>query len=185
MSEGIFKGLFTGVFGREPKDDVDAAEMAAELKGYKEKYPELTADLTKATSQVAELTEKLDKATTTISEFETADKERREADQEGQIKAAVAAGKLAPTQADWAKGNFEAFLSLVESVKEGAVGPPKGRVVTDKAIDSADALLGPIDSEALDLEIKAHLEAHPELEGDYGKAALVVKKAHAAAGKEV
>jgi phage I-like protein len=83
MSEGIFKGLFTGVFGREPKDDVDAAEMAAELKGYKEKYPGLTADLTKATSQVAELTEKLDKATTTISEFEAADKERREPDQGG------------------------------------------------------------------------------------------------------
>jgi hypothetical protein len=58
-------------------------------------------------------------------------------------------------------------------------------VVTDKAIASTDAPLGKLDSGALDLEIKAHLEAHPELKGDYGKAALVVKKAHAAAGKEV
>ena len=184
MSEGIFKGLFTGVFGREPRDDVDAAEMAAELKGYKEKYPQLTADLETATSKATELTEKLDEANEVISEFETANVERAEAEKAAKVETALTEGRISQSVAKAAKEDPETFLAAAEKTPKGTYSPPKGRQVTDKAIDSADTtdLGSEGDSASLDTEVKAHMAEHKVL---YHEAWLAVKTAHAAAGKGV
>jgi hypothetical protein len=143
----------------------------------------LTEDLRDATSQVAELTEKLDKATTTISEFEAADKDRREAGKAVQVETALAEGRIPQSQADLAKADPDAFLATAEKTPEGMFSPPKGRVVTDKAIASSDTPLGKLDSGALDIEVKAYMAAN-KIE-KYHEAALAVKKLHEAAGKEV
>ena len=102
------------------------------------------------------------------------------------LDAALAAGKIAPKQVDWAKANFEAFLTLVEGVEDGAVGPTKDRIVTDDVIATADAKNITGDKATmLEAEVKAYLKAHPELEGNYGQAWLAVTKGHQAKGKGV
>ena len=180
----FWKGLFTRVAGKEPVDEVEAATMAAELKKTREESVQLKADVTAASTKVTELTEQLTKANTKISEFEAADKDRLEKDQDGQIKAAVTAGKIAPTQVEWAKANFESFLSLVAAVEDGAVGPPKGQQVSDKAIGSADTatLSGDADNKALDAEIKTHMAKNKVA---YHEAWLAVKAERSAAGTGV
>jgi chromosome segregation ATPase len=160
MDGNFFKGLFSRVAGREPKDEVDAATLAAELSGLREKTDVLATELAGATSKVSELTEKLEKANEVISEYKAAEAERREADQAAQVKAALEAGKIAPGQIEWAKANFEAFLSLVESTEPGTYGPPKGRVVSDEAINKADSTSLSDSSAALDVEAKEYAREH-------------------------
>ena len=188
MASDFWKKFLSRAAGKDLEDEVDAATEAAKLAEIRKNHDTLTAEKAAATSKATELTEKLEKANEVISEFETANAERIATDQAGQIEAAVTAGKLAPTQSDWAKANFEAFLSLVEGVEDGAVGPPRGRQVTEGALEGTDTtdLGGKGDRAALDTEVRAYLEAHPELDGDYGLAWLAVTKAaEAAAGKGV
>jgi hypothetical protein len=187
MDGKFIMGLLAKVFGREPKDEVDAATMAAELKVIRESHDTLTADLATSVSKATGLTEQLGTATKTISEMETADADRIAAGKGAQVDAALAAGKIGATQVEWAKANFEAFLSLIDGVEDGTFAPPKGRQVPDEVIAGADSTnLTGDQKTALDAEVHAHLKAHPELKGHYGNAWLAVtKEREAAAGKGV
>jgi hypothetical protein len=183
MASDFWKTFLSRAVGKELEDEVDAATETAKLSEIRENHVQLTADLEASASKVSELAEQLETANKTISEMKVADFDRIAEGQEDQVDAALAAGKIGSTQVNWAKANFDSFLSLIDGVEDGTFGPPRGRVVTDKAIASTDAPLGDLSKEALDLEIKAYMAAN-DIE-KYHVAAKVVKKAHAAAGKEV
>ncbi|RLE21804.1 MAG: hypothetical protein DRJ50_08625 [Actinobacteria bacterium] len=186
MASDFWKKFLSRAVGKDLEDEVDAATETAKLEAIRENHSKLTTDLEAKTTEASELTEKLATATSIISEMKTADADRIAATQDAQVDAAVAAGKIAPTQVDWAKANFEAFLTLVEGVEDGAVGPTKERIVSDATIAAAEAKRLTGDKTAtLEAEIKIYLEAHPELKGNYGQAWLAVTKAHQAEGKGV
>lgn len=173
MDGNFFKGLFSRVAGREPQDEVDAATLAAELSGLREKTDSLVAELAGATSKVSELAEKLDEANRVISDYKAAEAERRAADQAAQIEAALSDGKIAPGQVEWAKENFSSFVSLIESTDAGTYGPPKGRIVKDEAINKPDSINLSGDSASLDAEAKVYAREHGI---PYHAAVLAVKK---------
>jgi hypothetical protein len=187
MASDFWKTFLSRAVGKELVDEVDAATETAKLSEIRENHDQLTADLKASTSKVSELTEQLDTAKKTISEFEDAGKARADAEKIAQVETALTEGRIPRAQADLAKADPAAFLATAEKTPEGTFSPPKGRQVSDGVIAGADSTsLTGDEKAALDAEVYAHLKAHPELNGHYGKGWLAVTKAReAAAGKGV
>lgn len=181
MSESIFKGLFSRAAGREPSDDVDAATMAAELKQIRENHDQLTADLKASTSKVAELTEQLSAANTKVSEFEAKEAAAAKAGELAEVDLAIDEGRMAKSLAEVAKASPAAFLAAAKLTPKGTYAPPKGRMVTDEAINQTEIELGEVTNDVLDKEIKAYMTEHKV--DSYAAAYLAVMKSRKGGAK--
>jgi hypothetical protein len=181
MDGNFFKGLFSRVAGREPQDEVEAAELAVELAGLRKKADSLSAELAAAASQVEELTAQLTAKDDRIAELEA---EAEQSEVEAVVATALSEGRISPSQEAWAKdyadNDLDGFRTYLETVKAGTFAPPKGRVVTDEAIDSADTTSTAGVSITEHAENKAYAAEHKI---PYHEAALILKKQREAARK--
>ncbi len=183
MSEPFYKGLLSRLIGKDPKDEVEAAEAASSLRirldHEAELEEKLEAERQKTEGLISDLAEKDDR----LNELEG---EKIDAEIKSLIAEAVKSGKLAPSMEEWAKNladdDREALDEFLKTVEDGQFSPP-GRVVKDGAINSPDTTGLSEDglNKALDTEIKTYMAEHKVA---YHAAWLAVKEQRKAAGTE-
>jgi predicted ribosome quality control (RQC) complex YloA/Tae2 family protein len=182
MDGNLFEKLFSRIAGRTPTDEVDAATIAAELTAMRESATGLAAERDSLASQVTELTEQLEKTKSKVSEYEAAEEDRRKADLTAKVATAIAEGRLHMGLKEEAEKDPERFLAAAEKTPKGLYSPPKGRVVTDGAIESAEGNLGEMPREVFASEIELYAKEHKVSMAD-AYIAVVKAQSLTAAGK--
>jgi phage I-like protein len=138
MSEPFYKGLFSRLSGKEPEDEVEAAETASKLRIELDQVAELEEKLEAERQKVEELITDL---AAKDEQLEAVEEEKVKAELEALIAEAKKDGKLAPSMEEWARGladdDREALEEYLDAIDEGTFSPP-GQQVDDDAINSPD-----------------------------------------------
>ena len=117
----------------EKEEDFDAEAFAAaavaKVEVLVEKSNEaeaLAADYERVNAEAEEAREALKVQTEKVEKFEAKAEELRIENERQTIAAAVADGRLAASQQDWARDNYPAFEALLPTLEETPAGPPQG-----------------------------------------------------------
>jgi hypothetical protein len=141
--------------------DADAFESAFEesvesLKVKAEESEALAAQYESVNAELSEAKEALAVSTAALAEYTEKAENAEAAARESVIDAAIADGRLAGSQKDWAVENFDAFEALLPTLEETPSGPPQGKTVD--ADKEEEALSTPNDRLAERDRIRAYAE---------------------------